>query len=385
MTKCILVIGVRRQCYRAAISLGHKVVLWADGEISENRKKGLQGWIEQPYLENVTKLSEKAKEELQKFDIERVIANTEETVIIGALVREQLGIKRLAVNVVERFHDKLVMKDFASDCGIPITKYRIIKNDTSAQSLVDFLGLPLVIKPVDESGAQDVKIARNLLDVDKYMSLGLLAEAFVEGSEVSVETFVQEGKPIFHNITGYLHQWRKSVVPADVDKDLRAQILKINDEIIEKFGVDRGMTHAEFYLTKDGPVFGEIAIRPPGGYYMDLIKRVYGFDTWELYVNLSCENGPADLEFKEQGCAAVYMIHPGAGKILSIEGVDKIKNKVKGIFEFSLRRELGDIILEHENTSNEVGHILFWSPDREQLNLDLEFIDANLKFELEAL
>jgi len=223
------------------------------------------------------------------------------------------------------------------------------------------------------------------LDVDKYMSLGLLAEAFVEGSEVSVETFVQEGKPIFHNITGYLHQWRKSVVPADVDKDLRAQILKINDEIIEKFGVDRGMTHAEFYLTKDGPVFGEIAIRPPGGYYMDLIKRVYGFDTWELYVNLSCENGPADLEFKEQGCAAVYMIHPGAGKILSIEGVDKIKNKVKGIFEFSLRRELGDIILEHENTSNEVGHILFWSPDREQLNLNLDFIDANLKFELEAL
>jgi len=385
MTKCILVIGVRRQCYRAVISLGHKVVLWADGEISENRKKGLQGWIEQPYLENVTKLSEKAKEELQKFAIERVIANTEETVIIGALVREQLGIKRLAVNVVERFHDKLVMKDFASDCGIPITKYRIIKSDTSAQSLVDFLGLPLVIKPVDESGAQDVKIARNLLDVDKYMSLGLLAEAFVEGSEVSVETFVQEGKPIFHNITGYLHQWRKSVVPADVDKDLRAQILKINDEIIEKFGVDRGMTHAEFYLTKDGPVFGEIAIRPPGGYYMDLIKRVYGFDTWELYVNLSCENGPADLEFKEQGCAAVYMIHPGAGKILSIEGVDKIKNKVKGIFEFSLRRELGDIILEHENTSNEVGHILFWSPDREQLNLNLDFIDANLKFELEAL
>ena len=59
-------------------------------------------------------------------------------------------------------------------------------------------------------------------------------------------------------------------------RHLKSKILKINDEVIKKFGVDRGMTHAEFYLTDHGPVFGEIAIRPPGGYYMELIEKVYG-------------------------------------------------------------------------------------------------------------
>ncbi|MFT6544182.1 MAG: biotin carboxylase, partial [Bacteriovoracaceae bacterium] len=252
----------------------------------------------------------------------------------------------------------------------------------TAEDLAEYLGYPLVIKPIDDSGARDVKIAKNLEEVKKYLTKGLLAESFVDGSEVSIETFIQDGKPIFHNITEYLHQWRKSAIPANIAPDLKSKLLELNDEIIRKFGVDRGMTHAEFYLTKDGPVFGEIAIRPPGGYYMELIQKVYGFDSWKLYVSLGCES-KIDFMPKEDGCAAVYMIHPGKGKIISIEGVEKIKEKVSGIFEFSIRKGPGDEITEHENTSNEVGHILFWSKNQEQLHKDLEFIETTLKYNLE--
>jgi biotin carboxylase len=383
MKKCILIIGVRRQCYKAAMKLGHDVVLWCDGELNDNRKKGLIGFIEEPYSESASKLNSSVIEQLKKYKIQRVMANTEETVILGALVREHLNLKRIAVDVTQRFHDKLVMKDFATKYNIPITKYKIIEAGTTPEELSEYLGFPLVIKPVDESGAQDVKIAHTIEDVNKFMQVGLLAEAFVKGSEVSVETFVQDGKVVFHNITEYLHQWRKSVVPAQLEEDLKSKILKMNDKIIEKFGVDRGMTHAEFYLTNEGPVFGEIAIRPPGGYYMDLIEKVYGFSSWELYVNLSCGDDISNFNVNQSGCAAVYMIHPGAGKVVSISGVDKIKENVKGLFHFSLRREPGDIILAHENTSNEVGHIFFWAKDREQLNKDFEYIDSTLKFELE--
>ena len=38
----------------------------------------------------------------------------------------------------------------------------------------------------------------------------------------------------------------------------------------------------EVFLGEEGPVFGEIAARPPGGYLMDLIPRAYGFDPWEV-------------------------------------------------------------------------------------------------------
>jgi biotin carboxylase len=169
---------------------------------------------------------------------------------------------------------------------------------------------------------------------------------------------------------------------AQLEGELKKKLLVLNDKIIEEFGVDRGMTHAEFYLTKDGPVFGEIAIRPPGGYYMELITKVYGFDSWKLYIDLCCGK-KVDLHAKEEGAAAVYMIHPGHGKISSIEGVEEVKERVKGIFEFSIRKEVGDVIAEHESTSNEMGHILFWAPNEKQLKVDLEYIEKTLKFNLE--
>ncbi len=380
-TKCVLVIGVRRACYKAALALGHEVVLWSDGPLKPGRKKGLLDWIEAPFQENMAELTPAVLEALSKHKIQRVLANTEEAVLLGARVRHFLGLKNLAVNVTERFRDKFIMKNFAKDCGIPITKYKLIEPSTKATELVEELNLPLVIKPVDQAGAKDVVIAKTFSDVEKFMKPGLLAEAFVEGSEVSVETFVQDGKPIFHNFTEYLHQWRKSVVPAQLPKELQAQIVAINDEVIQRFGVDRGVTHAEYYLTKNGPLFGEIAIRPPGGYYMDLIQRVYEFNAWETYVNLSCEK-PVKINQIPNGCAAVYVMHPGAGKVKAIHGVEDVKKNVDGIFEFSMRREVGDEIQPHETTSNEVGHILFWAKDRSELDRKLEYIETHLVFEL---
>ncbi len=383
MSKCILVIGVRRRCYQAALELGHEVILWSDGELKKARKKNLSGWIEEPYSESLPELSESVVEQLKTFKIDRIVANTEETVILGALVRKHLNLKHIAVDVTDRFHNKWIMKNYAVKNDIPITKYKLIEETTKPEELAEHLGLPLVIKPVSSSGARDVKIAKTIEDIKSFSASGLLAEAFVTGSEVSVETFVKDGKPIFHNITGYLHQWRKSVVPAQLESSLKAKILETNDKVVETFGVDRGVTHAEFYLTKDGPVFGEIAIRPPGGYYMELIEKVYNFDSWKLYINLSCDDLVEEFTPTEKGCAAVYMMHPGAGKIRSINGVKEIKEKIKGIFDFSLRREIGDIILPHESTSNEVGHILFWSPTREQLDEDLAFIESTFIIEME--
>ena len=383
MKKCILVIGVRRQCYQAALELGYDVVLWSDETLNKSRKKDLLGWIEQSYSDNSKALSDELVGELKKYDIQHVVSNTEETVILGARVRDHLGFGGMSIEQTASFHDKWAMKNSATKHGIPITKYKIIDEQTTSKDLEQYLGLPLVVKPVDESGAQDVKVARTTKEIDLFMKPGLLAEAFVKGSEVSIETFIENGKPIFHNITEYLHQWRKSVVPAQLEKELETKLLELNDKVIKEFGVDNGMTHAEFYLTDDGPVFGEIAIRPPGGYYMDLIKRVYGFNSWQLYVSLCCGLGSTDYKFSKNGCGAVFIIHPGAGKIKSIEGLADIKENIKDIFDYSIRREVGDIILAHENTSNEVGHILFWNENREKIDLDFDFIESNLKFNFE--
>lgn len=383
MRKQILIIGSRRLCTKAALDLGYEVVLWSSEPVTKKRKNKVHGFMNFPYEDNKRELTHEVTSELKKYEITRVVANTEETVLLGALVRKHLKLKRLAVDVTERFQDKWVMKNKAKEVGVPITKYSLINENTKAEDLVKDLGLPLVIKPVDDSGAHDVRVVEQTEDVAKWMKPGLLAEAFVEGSEVSVETFIEDGKPVFHNITEYLHQWKKSVAPAHLPKDLESKILELNDKVITSFGVDRGMTHAEFYLTKAGPVFGEIALRPPGGYYMNLIERVYGFKPWEAFVKLSCGEKVDFLNCRPQGCAAVYTAYPEAGEIKSIEGADEIKSRVKGVFDFSIRKKVGDVVPARDRTSNEVAHILFWAETREELNADLKFIEASLLIETE--
>lgn len=253
-------------------------------------------------------------------------------------------------------------------------------DDESPEQLAEKLGLPMVFKPVDESGATDVRVARSLEDVTQFMSAGLLAEAFVDGTEVSVETFVVAGKPVFHNITDYLHQWRKSNAPASLDQKLTAEVLALNDKVIESFGIERGLTHAEFYLTANEPVFGEIAVRPPGGYYMELIERAYRFDTRETYIAVECGESPA-VPAIASSFTAVYIIHPGEGRVESVIGAEQIEN-LKGVFEFELDLVVGELVADHVNTSNEVGHVLLAASTREDALKKIEFIESTLKITL---
>jgi biotin carboxylase len=378
----ILIIGSRSPCVKAALELGYNVILWGDGSPPRALKKLLKAQIKVPYDACKEDLTSDVKSFLRSYEINYVVANTEETVVIGSRVRQFLDIKRLAPQITERFHNKYIMKNCAKAIGIPITQYELVEPQTTAESLIKSLGLPLVIKPVDSSGARDVKIIRTLDALKAILEPGLLAEAYIEGSEMSVETFVHDGKPIFHNTTEYLHPWKESVLPTDISPDVTNEILKLNDKILLEFGINRGMTHSEFYLTANGPLFGELAIRPPGGYYMPLISHVYGFDAWKTYVQLECGQKPVDLNQKPNGYGAVYMIHPGPGIIGSIQGIESIKNEITDIIEFSLRKKVGQTISEHLSSSDEVGHILFWSPTRESAIQKIESIRKCLTIEL---
>jgi hypothetical protein len=46
--------------------------------------------------------------------------------MLGARVREHLNIKRIAVDVTARFHNKIVMKDFANKHEVLITRATIV-------------------------------------------------------------------------------------------------------------------------------------------------------------------------------------------------------------------------------------------------------------------
>jgi len=286
------------------------------------------------------------------------------------------------LEVANLLHDKYQMKLRAREFNIPITSFHLIDENDTSEFLIEKLGLPLVIKPLSESGARGVSIIQSALEAEPLIKPGLLAESFVAGSEVSVETFIHAGKPIFHNITDYIHQWRKSIMPAELDEALAEKILALNDQALKAFGVESGITHAEFYLTKEGPVFGEMAVRPPGGYYMDLMELSYGFDPWKLYVQLETKEEPDIPNNRPLKYSSVLMIHPGEGTVASIEGLDQVKS-IAEIDRFKLKADVGDQVSSHVSTSSEIGHIIMSSSNNKKLLENMEFIEQNLVIKLD--
>jgi biotin carboxylase len=373
----VLIVGRRSRCYRAALKIGHKVFLWSDGPLHESRKEKLAGCIETPFSHCEKTILTSDIEAISKFNIEFVIAATESSVDIAAMVRETFKLSGTPLKITSILHNKNAMKLEALKHDIPITKFHLINEKDTPETLVERLGLPLVVKPVAESGARGVMVLKSLEDVNKHSKPGLLAEAFVEGCEVSVETLIHNGIPIFHNITDYLHQWKKSILPATLEQDLTQEIIKINDRVIKGFGVVNGMTHSEFYLTKKGPVFGEMAVRPPGGYYMELIESAYGFNPWKTYVQLETGATPAPLPAKANKYACVLMIHPGAGIVDEILGLEKCK-ALKEIEQFKFKIEPGFEVPEYNSTSSEIGHIIMAADSREILLEKLKFVEDNL-------
>tara|TARA_R110000744_G_scaffold296857_1_gene406689 strand:+ start:531 stop:1679 length:1149 start_codon:yes stop_codon:yes gene_type:complete len=378
----VLIIGKRGRCYRAALRMKHNVFLWSDGALHESRKEKLAGWVETPFKSCDKGLLISDLESIREFNIEFVIAATESSVNIAAMIREEFKLTGTPLNITNILHNKNEMKLEALKYDIPITKFHLITDKDAPEALVEKLGLPLVVKPVAESGARGVKVLNSLDEIKAHAKPGLLAEAFVEGSEVSVETFIHNGLPIFHNITEYLHQWKKSIVPAAFEQDLEQVIIQINDRVISGFGVRNGMTHAEFYLTKSGPVFGEMAVRPPGGYYMELIEYAYGFNPWKTYVELETGTTPKPLPIKAKKFACVFMIHPGAGIVDQISGLETLK-ELKEVEQFKCKVEAGTEVGERDSTSSEVVHVLMSADSREVLLEKLKIVEDNLVIKLQ--
>lgn len=373
----VLIIGRRGRCYRAALRLKHKVFLWSDGALHESRKEKLAGFIETPFERCEKQLLKTDIDAISEFNIEFVIAATEASVDIAAMIREQFKLTGTPLSITNILHNKNQMKLEALKHNIPITKFQLIGEKDTAESLVEKLGLPLVVKPVADSGARGVMVLKSLEQVKAHAKIGLLAEAFVQGAEVSVETLIQNGVPIFHNITDYLHQWKKSLVPATLDPNLEQEIISINDQVIAGFGVKNGMTHAEFYLTQNGPVFGEMAVRPPGGYYMELIEYAYGFNPWQTYVELETGATPEPLPVKAKKYACVLMIHPEAGIVDEISGLEHLES-LKEVEIFTFKVEPGSVVSERDSTSSEVGHVLMSADSRETLLASLKTIEDSL-------
>lgn len=384
----LILVGGRDAAIRAAQEAGHHVVLVSDRKPLRRRREQLLGFVDidlaamdhrwlSPCLREIDRVVRAAGRE-----IGGVLAATERAVLPAALIRKGFELSGNSPESAFLCRNKLAMKESIRGAGLPCADFAGITKRTTAISLITRLGLPLIIKPADSSGSRGATFAKRQRDVERHLTPGMIAESFVHGLEMSVESFVVNGEVVFTNITEYLLPLWANVVPATLPAATLKAVHALNQAAIARLGIRAGMTHLELFLTSEGPVFSEIAARPPGGYLMELLQMAYGFDPWQVAMDIELGKS-VRLPQRAQKYSGMWLLHPGPGVVKRVSGL-RVCQSLRGIAEVSCRVAPGDSLRQREGSGESAAYFLAAGATRTEVVTALEKARRTLAIELES-
>ncbi len=319
----------------------------------------------------------KFKSELEEVSL--IIASGEGTVVSANLLRVALGLSAYQEQVINACSNKLFMKRLLTEASIPMTKFLGSDEVSHIGEVYKVLGEKVVAKELNNSGGKGQTILS--APAEWEMKSDILFEGFIIGKEMSVESFIQDGEIKFQSTTQYFEKGVVNIVPSHYESELVSQAIDLNKKVLDTIGIKNGLTHLEVYLTDDGILFGEIALRPPGGYIMDLIELSFGVDPWQMYLDIHLGKA-LNIENEKTGFSAAMILHPGAGKCKGIEGQAYLET-VPTIKLQRIKGKVGQTFSVRDGVSQEKAHFILHSQCYEDLEKDIVGVRENFKFIME--
>ncbi len=362
----IIFVGYRKEALQAAVSKDIPFILLDESKTS----KYALACFKIPFEDSPEDIPTQVLQELQVLDPEAVIALTEKSVEVSGILRAALGLKGNSKQTAQLCHDKFKMKTLAREKQIPVTDFYLTDERSDWAAIAKNLGLPFVIKPRGSSGGRNFRLIHSLTEVQNLKSDQLLAERFVHGPELSIESFVLDKKILFQNITRYHQQWTLNQMPMELGKKDQDEILSLNAKILSTFSVQQGMTHVEVYQSPKGLVFGEIAIRPPGGYLMKLLSLSYGFNPWDALIDTELGR-EVKIPQTAKSSSVSWVIHPGEGQVTKAFD-PKLLSKEIFVKEARMKVKEGEYIQLRSGSGADIGYVLFSGPESEALMKQVE-------------
>ncbi len=244
--------------------------------------------------------------------IDGVVSNSEPAMINVAWLSEQLHLPGNKERSVETLLSKTAFRELQESVGVFAPKHRIVSDESTLQDAINWIGYPLVIKPVLSSGTRGTTIikknnnelalqayrqcasfSRNqAVSVEQYVPMSELvaydAELFVNGNEILWDglyaSFRTDDAPMLPMMES---------LPLDLEEDKINRIKEVISKLIHASGVVLGEFNAESYFTLEGDVFViEINPRQGGNHIPDLVLEHSGID----FTSLLCTTSVGDKQ-----------------------------------------------------------------------------------------
>ncbi|PKM83605.1 MAG: hypothetical protein CVU88_02150, partial [Firmicutes bacterium HGW-Firmicutes-13] len=291
---------------------------------------------------------------------------------------EKLQVRHIPVESADLTVEKFKMKETLLAAGVNIPSFKKINSLEELYRFISEHGYPVVIKPVDNSGARGVLRLTEGVDLEwavnesknNSRSGTVMVEKFLEGLQISTEGIMYEDK--FY-ITGFadrnyenLDFFAPNIIEDGGDSPTRLNVKEIKlvnvefDKAVRALGIDWGPGKGDMVFSNGKAFVIEIAARLSGGNFCyDHVPLGTGVDIVDVYIDMAVGNEIDVNCFKakfQKGVAQRYFF-PGTGKIKEITGLDKVKN-MNNIVKIDFFAEEGDVIEKQVNHTTRVGYVI---------------------------
>jgi biotin carboxylase len=222
------------------------------------------------------------------------------------------------------FRDKLAMRVRARNGGILVPDFVALVNDDEIRAWTAAVPPPWVMKPRSSAAAIGIKkIAGEealwqALEAAGEARADYLLERFVTGDVYHVDSIVFEGDIRFAVAMKYgrppmevAHEGGIFItrrLPPDGDE--ARGLLTVNQQVLARLGLQRGVSHTEFIRGTDGAwFFLETSARVGGAFIVDVIEAATGVNLWREWARLEIagEDGRYDAPQAGGGSAGIVL------------------------------------------------------------------------------
>ena len=155
----------------------------------------------------------------------------------------------------------------------------------------------LTFKPFEKHILERLILPANQLN-DDFMGFAIdahhmVAEEVVEGAQVTVEGFVQEGRVTLFGVVDSVmfpgtSAFERFEYPSRLPQEVQERMHVLTEKLAIGFGFDHGMFNAEYFYQPETGAIKVIEINPRIAYqFADLYQKVDGFSSYECQIALA--------------------------------------------------------------------------------------------------
>ncbi len=306
-----------------------------------------------------------------------VVTFGEYAVISTAAVARRLGLPGPDPDAVRRARNKDEFRSICRRSGLPTPRYAVLSELDAVAAAVAAVGLPCVVKPVDESASVGVRACFDLAEVTDTVA-GLLAapansrgqartsrvliEECLVGPEVSVEIIAAGTEVVVLGVTDKVLAGMPAFVevghtfPSGLALELVEACGAAAVNAVRAVGLTDCVAHVELKVTADGPRLIELNARPAGDRICDLVRLATGIDVITAALRIGVGLA-VDCSARKSGAAAIRFLTPVPGRVRRIRGLE-IACTVPGVVDVVVSVTEGSEIGQLRNSHRRAGHVV---------------------------